>query len=254
MQNPSDPDATFRIKAGKEYRGYVANLEETVGKTGSVVTDYQYDVNTRSDSDFLRENIEQQDKAEETVTLVTDGAYYGDENSKLANEKNINLITTSLTGVPTPDVFADFEFSDDGKKVLRCPAGHTPRTCCYRNSNEKCYISFPVDLCKNCPHKNDCNPHFHKQTASLNVSLKGRNRARCQRMMKEESFAAYYRLRNGVETVPANLRKNYHFEKLPRGLVRGKFFFGSKIAALNFKKLFNYKKGQIKCAQNPVFA
>ena len=27
LQNPSDPDATFRKKAGKEHRGYVANIE-----------------------------------------------------------------------------------------------------------------------------------------------------------------------------------------------------------------------------------
>ncbi|MDQ9774878.1 hypothetical protein RF263_08810, partial [Acinetobacter baumannii] len=26
LQNPSDPDATYRSKAGKEHQGYVANL------------------------------------------------------------------------------------------------------------------------------------------------------------------------------------------------------------------------------------
>lgn len=253
MQNPSDPDATFRVKAGKEHRGYAANLEESVDSNGSVITDYQYDVNIRSDSDFLKENIEQQNESEETVTLVTDGAYYGDENVELAKEKNITLLTTNLTGVPTPDIYADFEFSEDGKEVLHCPAGHKPRSCCYRNSNGKCHISFPLDTCKNCPHKEECNPHFHKQTASMNISQKGKNRAICQRRMKEDDYVNIYRLRNGVETVPSNLRKNYHLEKLPRGKTRGKFFFGSKIAALNFKKLFNYMKGLIKCAQNPIF-
>lgn len=49
LQNPSDPGATFRVKANKQYRGYVANLIETVDAKGSVITDYQYDVNTRSD-------------------------------------------------------------------------------------------------------------------------------------------------------------------------------------------------------------
>lgn len=32
LQNPSDPDVTYRNKSGKSYRGYVANIEETVGK------------------------------------------------------------------------------------------------------------------------------------------------------------------------------------------------------------------------------
>ena len=31
LQNPSDPEATFRSKAGVEHRGYVANFEESVG-------------------------------------------------------------------------------------------------------------------------------------------------------------------------------------------------------------------------------
>ena len=42
LQNPSDPDATYRNKSGKQYRGYTANIEETVGRNGSVVTDYQF--------------------------------------------------------------------------------------------------------------------------------------------------------------------------------------------------------------------
>lgn len=46
LQNPSDPDATYRIKAGKEHRGYFANITENVDENGSLVTDYQYDVNT----------------------------------------------------------------------------------------------------------------------------------------------------------------------------------------------------------------
>ena len=252
MQNPSDPDATFRVKAGKEYRGYAANLEESVGQGGSLITDYQFDVNTKSDSSFLKDTLEEQEKSEETVTIVADGAYYGDDNVELAKGKNITLLTTNLTGAATPDIYADFEFSEDGKKVLKCPAGYMPRTCCYRNSNEKCYISFPVSVCKNCPHRNECNPHIHKQTASFNVSKKGRNRARCQRMMKDKNYSDYCRFRNGVETVPSNLRKNFHIDKLPRGKRRGKFFFGSKIAALNFRKLFNYRTGLIKCASNPV--
>ena len=45
LQNPSDPDATYREKAGRQNRGYVANVVESVGDNGSIVTDYQYDKN-----------------------------------------------------------------------------------------------------------------------------------------------------------------------------------------------------------------
>lgn len=87
MQNPSDPEATFRNKAGKEHRGYAANLEESVGANGSVVTEYQYGQNNHSDSQFIQEHLGQMDKQEERTVIVTDGAYSGTENIQLAADK-----------------------------------------------------------------------------------------------------------------------------------------------------------------------
>ena len=43
LHNPADPDTTFREKAGKQNRGYVANVTEVSGENGSIVTDYQYE-------------------------------------------------------------------------------------------------------------------------------------------------------------------------------------------------------------------
>lgn len=75
-----------------------------------------------------------------------------------------------------------------------------------------------------------------------------------QRYMTSDEFSNYAKLRNGVETVQSYIRKNYHHEKLPRGKQRGKFFLGSKIAALNFRKLFGSRKGLGNYALNPVLA
>ena len=55
LQNPSDPDATYREKAGRQHRGYVANVTEASGEEGSIITDYQYEQNTYSDSQFMKE-------------------------------------------------------------------------------------------------------------------------------------------------------------------------------------------------------
>ena len=49
-----------------------------------------------------------------------------------------------------------------------------------------------------------------------------------------------------------NLRNNFHINHLPRGRQKGKFFFGGKVATLNFRKLFNYRKGLGNYAQNPA--
>lgn len=82
LQNPSDPEATFRNKAGKEHRGYAANLEESVGTNGSVVTEYQYEQNNHSDSQFIQEHLEQMDKQKERTVIATDGSYSGIENTQ----------------------------------------------------------------------------------------------------------------------------------------------------------------------------
>ena len=97
-----------------------------------------------------------------------------------------------------------------------------------------------------------CRPKIHKNVARFTTSKNASNRAKSQRYMQSEEFSSLARLRNGVETVMSNIRKNYHLDKLPRGKQRGKFFFGSKIAALNFRKLFVFRKGLGNYAQNPM--
>lgn len=252
LQNPSDPDATYRNKSGKSYRGYAANIEESVGKNGSVVTDYQFDKNTHTDSQFLQETLSTMEKSEEEIVLVTDGGYDGQDNIALAKEKNVKLVTTALIGKEAPDVLADFEFNEEGTKLLKCAAGHEPVSQSYTKSTRQCRVSFDRNHCAGCPYQEQCRPKIHKRVATFITSKNASNRAKSQRYMQKEEFRNLARLRNGVETVPANIRKNYHLEKLPRGKQRGKFFFGSKIAALNFRKLFGFLKGLGNYAPNPM--
>ncbi len=49
MQNPSDPDATFRKKANKEYIGYVLSVVEAVGTEGSQVISWDFEQNVQTD-------------------------------------------------------------------------------------------------------------------------------------------------------------------------------------------------------------
>lgn len=251
MQNPSDPDATFRTKAGKDYRGYAANLEESVGANGSVVTDYQVEQNNYHDSCFFKDSINRNGISEEPSIIVADGAYYGKENQDLARENNITLVTTAVTGVDVTDIYADFELNEDGTRVLKCPAGHTPKSC--SQGSHYLYVSFPRDVCLNCPHKEECHVKVHKKVCSLNISSSAQNRARAKRMQGTERFKLLARIRNGAETVPSILRRIYHADRMPvRGLIKTGFFFGCKVAALNVKKLLTYHSGTGNYAQNPL--
>ncbi len=249
LQNPADPDATYREKAGKQHRGYVANVIEASGKNGSIIEDYQYEQNTHSDSQFLKETLDSMEKQAETVTVVTDGAYSGTQNEELAAEKNVRLVTTNLTGREAEDIMADFEFSEDGRKVIKCPGGHEPKSCSYNQGTGQCTISFQKSQCQDCPHKKQCHPKMFKRVSRKTVSSKSNQRAKQQRERSTEDFKKQSRFRNGVETIPSILRRKYGIDKIPvRGLIRSRFFFGCKIGALNIKKFCRYMQDQDKCA------
>lgn len=73
--------------------------------------------------------------------------------------------------------------------------------------------------------------------------------------MQKDIYKEYGRLRNGVETIPSMLRNVFHADRMrARGLIRNRFCFGGKVAALNFKKLYRYRHGMGNYAQNPVIA
>lgn len=252
LQNPSDPEATYREKAGKQHRGYVANITEAVCENKSIVTDYQYDVNTHSDSDFLKEHLESVERSPERKTIVADGAYSGESNHQLAESKNIELVTTDLMGRETKDIYADFQFSEDGTQILLCPAGHQPKSSSLVKSTGKARASFSKNKCENCPHKDQCNPKTSNKTSVVYVSKAMHERAKAQRFTETWSFKFLSRVRNGVETIPSTLRRRYGIDNMPiRGKIRTKHLFGFKIGALNFRKLLKYLDGLEECALNP---
>lgn len=248
LQNPSDPDATYREKARKQNRGYVANVIESVGENGSIVTDYQYDKNTHSDSQFLKEALASTEASPEPAVLITDGAYSGQENVSMAAEKNIELVTTDLTGREAKDIAADFLFTEDGKKVVQCPAGHAPKSCSCSKAGQ-CRVSFLRSKCENCPHRGQCQPKIFNKTSVIFLSKTMSDRAKSQRAMKSERFKEFGRIRNGVEAIPSILRRKYQIDRMPvRGLLSTKLRFGIKLAALNFKKLSVYLNSLGQCA------
>ena len=74
LLNPSDPEATFRYKAGGKNLGYVGNIVESVGEKGSLITDYAYEKNIYADNQFMKDYLEQQDTFDEGAFIVADGA------------------------------------------------------------------------------------------------------------------------------------------------------------------------------------
>lgn len=246
LQNPSDPDVTYCSKAGKDNKGYVGNVVETVGEHGnSLITDASYEVNSHSDSTFCKEHLNKRDDTSEHETVIADGAYGGVENRKLAESKNVTLVTTALTGKETDPIFAEFKLSDDGTKVLSCPCGYSPIKTTYYPKTGMCRALFPVNCCEHCPNRDRCKVKQQRKSYAVHVSSKMASRAEYCKKLSSEEYRSLARKRNAIEGIPSVFRRRYHVDQIPvRGLKQFRIFFYMKVAAYNFNKLNNYYRHQ----------
>jgi hypothetical protein len=254
LRNPADPEVTFRTK-GNSHIGYVGNIVETVGENGSVITDYAYEQNIYSDSQFLRDYLAGQPEYEESVTLVTDGAYGGSGNILRSAGQGIRLVPTSFTCSIPAAIFADFRFNEDGTELRMCANSKHPVSTYYNESKGICKARFELSDCMDCPFQKECAPKFWKTYAEKDLSWKTVNRAQMGIFMETEEFQELVHFRNGVEAIPSLLRRKYHVDKIPaHGKMRTRLHFGFKIGAINLRKLLDYYSGLEKCAQKTKVA
>jgi hypothetical protein len=95
----------------------------------------------------------------------------------------------------------------------------------------------------------------NKRVATIKLAQRTAYHARQQRFLKTDEFKTLARYRNGVETIPAVLRSRHNVDKMPvRGLIKCRFYFGIKIAAINVRKLVKYMAGLNSCALKTVNA
>lgn len=257
LQNPSDPDATYRKKAGKDHKGYVGNIVETVGENGdSLITDVAYENNSHSDSDFCKEYLEKRPEDAGHEVMIADGAYNSQENQDMAAAKDVDLMPTALTGRQPNLLAADFKFNADGTKVLECPMGHAPEKSAYYPKTGTCRARFSKNCCEDCPHREDCQCKPQKKSFAVYVSAGTAARAEQAKKMTTEGYISLARKRNAVEGIMSVLRRKYRIDSIPvSGHLRSRLFFLFKIGAYNFNKLRKHNaQTRAKSAQNLEFA
>lgn len=74
LLNPSDPEATFRYKAGGRHLGYVGNVVEAGGEKSSLVIDYDYQQNIYADNQFMKDYLNEKKDFSDGSFIVADGA------------------------------------------------------------------------------------------------------------------------------------------------------------------------------------
>ena len=238
LQNPNDPDATYRRKAGKDHKGYVGNIIESVGHDGSSqITDFDYQENKHSDQEFSKEYIE---KNSDEI-MIADGAYGSVELQELAEKKNIKLVTTSLTGKEPDTVFAEYTLNEEGTEVISCAQGYQPISNTYYEKTEIIRMKMGLHNCEQCPLREHCHVSVQKKAAVVILSKKMVLRARYLKNLGSEEYKKLTRQRNAVEGIMSVLRRRYRVDEIPVfGKERSKIYFYLKVGAFNVVKLLTH--------------
>lgn len=252
LQNPSDPDATYRFKYGNNI-GYVGNVVEEIHENGEVyITDFDVKQNTYSDAAFMEDYINNKEDEKKERTLV-DAAYYSSELEEKAKEKNIELIPTQTMGKKQGNnaILSEFEVDDENHQVLACPNKEEPINCKYDEKSHVYLAHFDSSKCDKCPHKGECAlaGFIKKKTTSARFTNESLQKSKMEQKMNTKEYKEVSNQRAGIEGTMSTLRRKYNVDKCPsRGLFCTKMKFAGAILSINIKKAIKYKKDRDKNA------
>ncbi len=220
LQNPTDPDATYRKKGKKKHIGYTANIIEKFDDKNRMITNYDLKKNNYSDQKFAEDTIKKLDKG---TTALADGAYYSEDIDKKAKGKGIKMVPTNLVGGGKNSICDKFEIDEKEHLVKKCPSGHKPVNSKFKEGSYRAH--FDKKHCSSCPLRKDCPVGKQKKSYLFKVSEKTLHRCQLITKMGTLEYQELARKRAGVEAIPSILRRRYKIDHLPvRGEVRSKVY------------------------------
>ncbi len=247
LQSPHDPEATYRVKSGKAYRGgYVVNVSETVEAENKVqlITDVQVEPNCTDDAQLMKQSLaDQTTRGIEVERVTTDGGYTGPTGEEACADYEVELRPTNLRGGKSSSEhwgWEDYtwELDADGAPVrVTCPLDVSAAV--QPGRGEDCFIArFPRSTCEACPQSAMCRvalrsrvgPSLYVKQRVVEVALQR------QRLHPEDTV-----IRTVVEATVREIKHRFAGGKLPvRGLNRARaVIFGSALMA-NLRRLHRY--------------
>ena len=240
LQNPSDPDATYRYKYGDNI-GYTVNVFEKYEEENSIISSYALESNTYDDSEFSKDIIQKLPVQQDELSLLVDGGYYSYEIAQKAQEKNINLIPGDLKGrKPDKDKmsYTSFTINEEKNIITKCIEGKTPVSSSYDEDKNTYTAKFSKEDCTGCPLASTCRISKQKKFNTIRFTDKDYQIALLRERMDTDEYQQLTNKRAGIEGIPSTLRRKYDIDEIPvRGKLCVKIWLGFKVAAYNFKKL-----------------
>ncbi len=119
VQNPNDPDAEYRGKAGKKVKGFSTNITETCDEEGkpNIITHVDVEGATTADNTYVESGVKGSEEVtgNKVETLHSDGAYQSEDNRKFTAENDIDFVANGIQGKPSR---FDLEQTDDNALLV----------------------------------------------------------------------------------------------------------------------------------------
>jgi hypothetical protein len=246
LQNPTDPDATYRNKGGKGHIGFVVNLVEVRDREKQVglILSHDMDSNIHSDAEFGQSFVENDPLANEIHTLSADGAYYRQETIQAAKVKGIEINLSNMTGRKVDkDTLPVHQFIQNEQSLItHCPAGHESILAKYDPKKKVYTAKFDKTTCAVCPFQAQCPMIEQKKYNTVRFTESKLQSDSFRSNMDSKRHKELSRFRAGIEGIVSAFRRKFGVDDLPvRGFLRSKLWLNAKIVAYNFKMITKYQ-------------
>jgi hypothetical protein len=241
LQNPSDPDATHRVKGGVGSTGYACNIVEVrdQDKKVSMILDHTVEQNIHSDQEFGEEFLQNSPLAEEIEVLATDGAFHRVESQLTAEEKGIEWNISNIPGRSLTGIGVDQFVRGDDNLIQACPAGHAPVQSTYNAEKQQYKAKFDKTVCSQCPLQAGCPAQQQKKAATVSFKETKLQTDRARSRLGTQRHKELSNFRAGVEGTVSAVKRG--LKQLPVfGLLRSKIWIHGRIMAFNFNSLVRY--------------
>jgi hypothetical protein len=263
LQSPHDPEATYRVKGGKSYRGgYVVNVSETADPQNSIqlITDVQVEANQTDDATLLEQSLDDQTERGIQIDKATvDGGYTGPQAEAACQRHQVELRATRMRGGHShPDKWGwdryTWQMDEDGVPVcVTCPQGVSAQLLPGR-AEGRFIARFQTEQCANCPLLGQaCRV---RECAHLDPSLYVQRRAIQVAQQRQQLHPEDTPIRVVIEATVRSLKWPFPNSKLPvRGLIRVRMTIYTAALMVNLRRLHRHSRRKAKkTAQHAAFS
>ncbi len=244
MQSPDDQEATFRRKAGRSYRGYVANVTETCDEENDLqlIVDVTVEPNSVDDGQMLLDSLDELTERTEVEKLYTDGGYNGPEVDEVLARCGVEQYQSGIRGSKTQGIGRqDFDWEVDEEQepvAVTCPQGQ--RVGVEKGKRNHAFVArFDERICQECELADECPARRIKRRRQRVLRINQRQLLRARRIRRSAAMrASGSNRRAAVEATVWSVKAPFPRGRVPyRGQARVTMYTIASAAMVNVRRI-----------------